>query len=131
MTEETAKKPNPLGIILALGAAGLLLVLLFFHSSPKNDISIEQGQMAAALVSTMMTNGVLVNYDCSKNTAWVNRAVWDKYNNDQKRNMTIGLATVCDSQHAGYSVSILDYDTRHQIAAFDGKAFTTAAAVAK
>jgi len=113
-----------LGVILALGAAGLLLVLLFFHSSPKNDISIEQGQMAMALVGNMMTNGVLVNYDCSKNTAWVNRAVWDKYNADQKRNMTLGLATVCDSQHAGYRVSILDYDTRNQIAGFDGKTVT-------
>ena len=124
MTEDPAKKPNPLGIILALGAAGLLLVLLFFHSSPKNDISIEQGQMAAALVGNMMTNGVLVNYDCSKNTAWVNRAVWDKYNAEQKRNMTISLATVCDSQHAGYRVSILDYDTRNEIAGFDGQTFT-------
>ena len=63
-------------------------------------------------MSTMMTNGVLVNYDCSKSSAWVNRAVWEKYNAEQKRNMTIGLATACDTQHAGYRISIIDYDSR-------------------
>jgi hypothetical protein len=110
-------------VIVALGAAGLLLVLLFFRSSPRNDLPPEQGPMAAALVSNMMTNGVLVNYDCSQSAAWVNRAVWDKYNAEQKRNMTLGLATVCDTQHAGYHISIVDYDARREIAAFDGKQF--------
>ena len=108
---------------MALGAAGLLMVLLFFRSSPKDDLPPEQGPMAAALVATMMTNGVLVNYDCAQSVAWVNRAVWDKYNFDQKRNMTLGLATVCDSQHAGHHISILDYDAKREINAFDGKQF--------
>jgi hypothetical protein len=120
--ENTEKREaNPLGVIVALGLAGLLLVLLFFRSSPKNDVPLEQGTMAAALVDKMMTNGVLVNYDCSQTKAWVNRAVWDKYNNEQKRNMTIGLATVCDAQHAGYRISVIDYDARREIASFDGK----------
>ena len=79
--------------------------------------------MAAALVNTMMTNGVLVNYDCSQSAAWVNRAVWDKYNAEQKRNMTLGLATVCENQHAGYHISIVDYDAKREIAAFDGRQF--------
>jgi hypothetical protein len=122
MAEMHESKPvNPLGIIVALGAAGLLLVLLFFHSSPSTDVPLEQGAMASALVNNMMTNGVLVNYDCSQAKAWVNRAVWDKYNNEQKRNMTIGLATVCDTQHAGYRISVIDYDARSEIASFDGK----------
>jgi hypothetical protein len=115
------REGNPLGIILALGAAGLLLVLLFFHSSPRNDVPLEQGTMAAALVDKMMTNGVLVNYDCSQTKAWVNRAVWDNYNGQQKRDMTIGLATVCNTQHAGYRISVIDYDARREIASFDGK----------
>jgi hypothetical protein len=123
MTEPDAQtKPfNPLGIIVAIGAAGLLLVLLFFHSSPQNDLPIEQSQMASALVARMMTNGVLVNYDCATNTGWVNRAVWDKYNAEQKRNMTIGLATMCNTQHAGYRISVLDYETKSEIASFDGR----------
>jgi hypothetical protein len=62
------------GIIVALGALGVLLVLLFFNSSPSTDLPPDQGPMAMALVSNMMTNGVLVDYDCAKNTAWVNRA---------------------------------------------------------
>ena len=70
----------------------------------------------------MMTNGVLVNYDCSKTSAWVNRAVWDKSNSQQKRNMVLALATACDTQRAGYRISILDYDTKKEIAGFDGKA---------
>jgi hypothetical protein len=115
------REANPIGVIVALGLAGLLLVLLFFRSSPRNDVPLEQGTMAAALVDKMMTNGVLVNYDCSQTKAWVNRAVWDKYNNEQKRNMTIGLATVCDAQHAGYRISVIDYDARREIASFDGK----------
>jgi hypothetical protein len=120
--ENTEKREaNPLGVIVALGLAGLLLVLLFFRSSPRNDVPLEQGTMAAALVDKMMTNGVLVNYDCSQTKAWVNRAVWDKYNSEQKRNMTIGLATVCDAQHAGYRISVIDYDARREIASFDGK----------
>jgi hypothetical protein len=73
-----------------------------------------------AVVNEMMTNGVLVDYDCSKNAAWVNRAVWTKYNFEQRRNMLIGLATVCDARRAGYRISIIDYDTKGEIAAFDG-----------
>ena len=120
--ESTDKRQtNPLGIIIALGALGLLLVLLFFQSSPQNDVPADQRAMATALVDNMMTNGVLVNYDCSKSTAWVNRAVWDKSNSQQKRNMVLGLATACDTQHAGYRISILDYDTKREIAGFDGK----------
>jgi hypothetical protein len=123
MADEEKRTGSPLGIIVALGAAGLLMVLLFFRSSPRNDLPPEQGPMAAALVGTMMTNGVLVNYDCSQSAAWVNRAVWDKYNVEQKRNMTLGLATVCETQHAGYHISIVDYDAKREIAAFDGKQF--------
>jgi hypothetical protein len=115
------RKTNPLGIIIALGALGLLLVLLFFQSSPTTDAPPDQGPIAMAVVNEMMTNGVLVDYDCSKNTAWVNRAVWTKYNFEQRRNMLIGLATVCDTRSAGYRISILDYDTKGEIAAFDGK----------
>ncbi|MCM3879410.1 MAG: hypothetical protein ND807_04800 [Vicinamibacterales bacterium] len=116
------KRPtNPLGVIVALGALGLLLVLLFFQSSPKNDLPMDQLPMAKALVDNMMTNGVLVNYDCLQSTAWVNRAVWDKSNREQKRNMVLGLATVCETQHAGYRISVLDYDTKKEIAAFNGK----------
>jgi hypothetical protein len=123
MTDEDKRTGSPLGIIVALGAAGLLMVLLFFRSSPRNDLPPEQGPMAAGLVNTMMTNGVLVNYDCSRSSAWVNRAVWDKYNMEQKRNMTIGLATVCDTQHAGYHMSIIDYDAKREVNSFDGREF--------
>jgi len=117
------RKGSPLGIIAALGAMGLLLVLLFFRSSPSNDLPAEQVPAALALVQTMMTNGVLVNYECAQNTAWVNRAVWDKYNLDQKRNMALGLATACETQHAGYHISIVDFDAKREINSFDGHQF--------
>jgi hypothetical protein len=116
-----ARKSSPVGIIVALGALGLLLALLFFQSSPGTTVPFDQRPMAKALVDTMMTNGVLVNYDCPSSTAWVNRAVWDKSNKEQKRNMVLGLATVCESVGAGYKISILDYDTKREIAGFDGK----------
>jgi hypothetical protein len=73
-----------------------------------------------ALVSDMMTNGVLVDYECAETTAWVNRAVWTKYNFEQRRNMLIGLATVCETRRAGYRITVLDYDTKREIASFDG-----------
>jgi hypothetical protein len=118
------RSTSPVGIIVALGALGLLLVLLFFQSSPTTDAPPDQGPIAMAVVNEMMTNGVLVDYDCSKNTAWANRAVWTKYTFEQRRNMIIGLATVCDARRAGYRISILDYDTKGEIAAFDGKNVT-------
>ncbi len=127
MSEPEANKPSTAtspGPIIALGAAGVLLVVLFFRSSPRTDLPIDQRQMSAALVQTMMTNGVLVNYDCGASTAWVNRAVWNKYNPEQKRNMTLALATECNSQHAGYRIAIVDYDSRATIAGFDGKTLT-------
>ena len=116
-----ARKTSPLGIIVALGALGVLLMFLFFQSAPAPDALVDQRPMAKALVDNMMTNGVLVNYDCSASTAWVNRAVWDKSNKEQKRNMVLGLATVCESLHGGYRISILDYDAKQEIAGFDGK----------
>jgi hypothetical protein len=115
------RQANPLGIIIALGALGLLM-LLFFQPSPQTEVPAEQRAMAKAVVDNMMTNGVLVNYDCSKTTAWVNRAVWDKSNSEQKRNMVLALATACDTQRAGYRISVLDFDTKREIAGFDGKA---------
>jgi hypothetical protein len=117
-----ARSTNPLGIIVALGALGLLLVLMFFQSSPSSDAPVDQGPIAMAVVNDMMTNGVLVDYDCSKNTAWANRAVWTKYTFEQRRNMVIGLATACDLKRAGYRVTVLDYDTKRELAAFDGSA---------
>ena len=112
---------RPIGMIVAFGALGLLLVLLFFRSTPDSDLPPDQRPVAMALVNNLMTNGVLVDFDCSKNTAWANRAVWTKYNFEQRRNMLIGLATVCDTQRAGYRISVLDYDSKREIAAFDGK----------
>jgi hypothetical protein len=121
--QEATDRPStkPIGIVIGLGALGLLLVLLFFQSSPQTDLPPDQGAMATALVNNMMTNGVLVDYECDKTTAWVNRAVWTKYNFEQRRNMLIGLATVCETERAGYRISVLDYDTKREIAAFDGK----------
>ena len=109
------------GIIIGVCALALLLVLLFFQSSPQNELPPDQAPMAMALVNELMTNGVLVDYECDKNTAWVNRAVWTKYNEQQRRNMVIGLATVCDAKRAGYRISVLDYDSKREIGAFDGK----------
>jgi hypothetical protein len=115
------RSTRPAGIIIAFGALGLLLVLLFFQSSPDSDSPPDQGPVALALVNNLMTNGVLVDYDCARSSAWVNRAVWTKYNVEQRRNMVISLATVCDTQRAGYRISVIDYDSKREIAAFDGK----------
>ena len=120
MAEPESRPSSPVGVIVALGALGLLLVLLFFRSSPSTDLPPEQGPMAKAVVDNMMTNGVLVDYECGKNTAWVNRAVWTNYNFEQRRNMLIAMATVCDMQRAGYRISVIDYDAKREIAAFDG-----------
>ena len=120
-TTDKQRATNPLGLIVGLGALGLLLVLLFFQSSPSTDLPPDQAPIGMAVVSNMMTNGVLVDYECAETTAWVNRAVWEKYNFEQRRNMLIGLATVCDTKRAGYRITILDYDTKREIASFDGK----------
>jgi hypothetical protein len=119
--ETEKRKANPLGIIVALGALGLLLVLLFFQSSPREDVPPAQRPMAKALVDNMMTNGVLVNYSCTEGLSWVNGAVWAKYNNEQKRNMVMSLATVCETLNTGYRIQVLDYDSKEEIARFDGK----------
>lgn len=120
--QEGKRPASPLGLIVALAALGLLLALLMFRSSPSTDLPPDQGPLATALVGDMMTNGVLVDYDCSKNTAWVNRAVWSDYTVEQRRNMVVGLATVCETRRAGYRISVVDYDTKRELAAFDGTA---------
>jgi hypothetical protein len=119
---DTTQKPrtNPLGIIIALGALGLLMVLMLFQSRPGGDLPPDQAPLAMAVVDNLMTNGVLVDYDCSKTTAWVNRAVWTKYNFEQRRNMLISLATVCQAQRGSYRISVIDYDSKREIASFDG-----------
>ena len=101
---------------LSVGALVLAVTL-----SCTTTINVGVLSMAMALVNNLMTNGVLVDYDCSRNTAWVNRAVWTKYNFEQRRNMLIGLATVCDTRRAGYRISVVDYDSKREIAAFDGR----------
>jgi hypothetical protein len=119
---DTTQTPrtNPLGIIIALGALGLLMVLMLFQSRPGGDLPPDQAPLAMAVVDNLMTNGVLVDYDCSKTTAWVNRAVWTKYNFEQRRNMLISLATVCQAQRGSYRISVIDYDAKREIASFDG-----------
>ena len=119
--QEEKRHTSPLGIILALGALGLLLMLLLLQSGPPSGVPADQRPMAKALVDTMMTNGVLVNYECSQSRAWVNRPVWDKSNQEQKRNMVISLATVCETLNGAYRISIIDYDSKTEIASFDGK----------
>jgi hypothetical protein len=120
-TDTDKPSTTPLGLIVGLGALGLLLVLLFFQRSPSSDLPPDQGPLGMAVVGNMMTNGVLVDYECAKTTAWVNRAVWSKYNFEQRRNMLIALATVCETRQAGYRISVVDYDTKLEIASFDGK----------
>lgn len=112
------------GIVVALGALGLLLVLLLFQATPESDPPLDQGPVAMALVNNLMTNGVLVDYDCAKSTAWANRAVWTKYTPQQRQNMVVSLATVCDTRGAGYRISVVDYDSKREIAAFDGRTVT-------
>lgn len=119
--ESPRPSASPVGIIIALAALGLLLVLLMFQSSPDADLPPDQGPVAKALVDNLMTNGVLVDYDCSKTTAWVNRAVWTKYTVEQRRNMVMSLATVCSTLQGTYRISVLDYDSKREIGAFDGK----------
>lgn len=120
-SSEAKRSTSTVGIIIGIGALGLLLVLLMFRSSPSTDLPPDQGPLAKAVVDNMMTNGVLVDYACDKNTAWANRAVWTKYNFEQRRNMLIALATVCETQRAGYRISVLDYDTKGELGSFDGK----------
>lgn len=125
MNESETKRPpatSPVGIVIALAALAVLLVLLFFQSGPETDVPPDQGPVAMALVDNLMTNGVLVDYDCEKSTAWVNRAVWTKYTAPQRQNMVISLATVCDAKRAGYRISVIDYDSKREVASFDGKA---------
>ena len=111
---------RPAGIAVAIGALGLLVMLLW--QSPRDSaVTTDQGPVAMALVNELMTNGVLVDYDCSKTIAWVNRAVWTKYNVDQRRNMVISLATICERLRGAYRISVLDYDSRRELASFDGK----------
>jgi hypothetical protein len=35
--------------------------------------------------------------------------------------MLIGLATVCETKRAGYRITVVVYDTKLEIASFDGK----------
>jgi hypothetical protein len=119
---ENEQRSSPVvGIILALGAVALLLMLMLFKPRTTVDLPIDQGPIAMALVNELMTNGVLVDYDCLKTTAWVNRAVWANYNVDQQRNMVVSLATVCERQRGTYRISIVDYDSKRELASFDGK----------
>jgi hypothetical protein len=122
--EPVRRAASPVGIIIALAALGLLLVLLLFQSDPDADPPPDQAPIALALVDTLMTNGVLVDYDCAKTTAWANRAVWIKYNVEQRRNMVVSLATVCSVQRGSYRISVLDYDSKRELGAFDGKNLT-------
>ena len=119
---ENEQRPTPaIGIIVALGALGLLLMLMLFRPASDADLPPDQAPIAMAVVGELMTNGVLVDYDCLKTTAWVNRAVWSKYTVEQRRNMIVSLATVCEKQRGTYRMSILDYDSKREIALFDGK----------
>ena len=119
---ENEQRPPPvIGIVVALGAIALLVMLMLYKPGTTTDLPIDQGPIAMALVNELMTNGVLVDYDCLKTTAWVNRAVWANYNVDQQRNMVISLATVCERQRGTYRISVVDYDSKRELASFDGK----------
>ena len=115
---------SPLGMIVGLAALGLLLVILLLRGNPGVELPPDQQAMATALVGHMRDRGVLASYTCAENRAYVNKALWDRFNADQKRGLTMGLATVCYGGHAGYRVSVFDVETKERVATFDGKAFT-------
>jgi hypothetical protein len=122
--DKRSEPARPQGMIIGFGALGLLLVILFFRGNPGTDLAPDQRALAMALVDHMQTQGVLMKYACAENRAYVNKPLWDDFNHDQKRGLTVGLATVCYSEHAGYRVTVLDVETKQQLASFDGKAFT-------
>ena len=109
------------GIAVAVTALVLLIIVMLLRPRPEADLPPDQGPIAMAVVNELMTNGVLVDYDCLKTIAWVNRAVWAKYNREQHRNMVVSLATLCERQRGTYRISILDYESKRELAAFDGK----------
>jgi hypothetical protein len=115
---------SPLAIVVGLGALGVLLVILFFRSTPAADLAPEQRTLAMALVEHMQSKGVLIRYSCADGKAYVTKALWDNFNSEQKRGLTIGLATVCYGEHEEYRAAILDVDSRQRLANFDGSAFT-------
>ena len=124
-SSENPKRSRPTaGIAVALAALILLLIVMMLKPRSDTSLSPDQGPIAMAVVGELMTNGVLVDYDCLKAVAWVNRAVLAKYNREQHRNMIVSLATVCDRQRGTYRMSILDFDSKLEVAAFDGKTIT-------
>lgn len=122
--DKEEESTGPFGMIVGLAALGLILVAVVFRASPSRDLAPDQRAMAMALVDRMSTQGVLVSYTCSENQALVNGPVWDKFNDDQKRGITMSLATVCENQHAGYRITVLEYESKRRLAEFNGKTFT-------
>lgn len=121
------EQPTPVSlvaILVGVGAAALLLVVLFFRSDSAPDLSVDQRAMASALVNNLNNTGVLIRHDCAQNVAYVNGPLWTKFNREQRRNLTLGLATACDNERAGYRIRVLDDDTSQELAAFDGRAFS-------
>jgi hypothetical protein len=111
-------------MVVGLAALGLLLVILLLRGNSAVELPPDQQAMATALVGHMQDRGVLTSYTCAENRAYVNKALWDRFNADQQRGLAMGLAAVCYGQHAGYRVAVFDVESKERVASFDGKAFT-------
>ena len=114
---------SPLGIVAGLAALGFLLVVIFFRSGPNRDLPVDQRALAMAIIQQMSTDGILMDYACAENQAFVNKPLWDRLNPDQKRSLTMNLAAACDNQHAGYRMTIVDVESKQHLASFDGQSF--------
>jgi hypothetical protein len=115
---------SPLAVVVGLAAIGLLLVVLFFRSTPATDLAPEQRALANALVEDLQARGVLIRFSCPEGRAYVTRTLWDRFNAEQKRGLPIGLATACRGERAGYRMAVLDVEGKQLLATFDGSAFT-------
>jgi hypothetical protein len=122
--EKRSEPGSPVLMVVGLGALGVLLVILLFRGSPGTELPQEQRGLAMALVEHMQSTGVLMKYVCAENRAYVHKALWDKFNVEQKRGLAIGLATVCHGERAEYRITVFDLDSNQRLANFDGKAFT-------
>lgn len=122
-----ARRGRGVAALLAVGLiGGLLLALAAMTGSGPAPYGATPEQIAGSRerIQKAVDGGLIRRYDCAARRAYVPGPTWRALDADQKRNMTMMLANVCQGETQARMITVVDDSTGKTVATFSGGTYS-------